>query len=149
MSPEHRAATGAGVEKIAPDPAAQLARDLTSSDESVRQQALFAAVGSGDPQPVHTLEQMLSYDPSELVRRLALEALSVHPEVDPGMLHTLLVRASTDPSPLVRESAAAIAETLAPPADTPADYGQANTTASGAADLIRDPDTGEPASAIQ
>lgn len=144
--PEHQAATG---DEAAPDPAAQLASDLADADANVRQQALFAAAGSGDPPPRHTLEQLLSYDESELARRSALEALNVHPEVDPDMLHALLLRALRDPSPLVRESAAAIAEGLATPMDEAVDYSPANTPASDAADSIQTPYVEEPSPAGQ
>ncbi len=144
-SPEHPAATGAAVDEAAPDAVAQRARDLTDADENVRQRALVAAAGSGDPLPRHMLEQLLISDPSALVRRSALEALNAHPEVDQELLRAYLERARRDSSPLVRDSAAAIAAAK----DAPVDNDPTNAPGTDAAESPQPPDAGAPSSAGQ
>jgi hypothetical protein len=107
-SPEIPPSTAAISGESAADAIETLDRALNAADENVRLQALLSAAGSAEPPSREMLEQMLSSDPSELVRRAALEALSIHPESDSQTLAAALERARGDDSALVREAALAI-----------------------------------------
>jgi hypothetical protein len=103
------------------DPQEALMWALADPVENVRQQALIAAQANGLPIAVEALETFLTSDPSEIVRKCALEVLTLNPEIDPSRMQGLLDHATHDSSMAVRELAASLLNPSSPPPDEPAE----------------------------
>jgi hypothetical protein len=90
------------------DPREALLSALADRDEGVRQQALIAAQASGLPLPAEAIAGLVLNDPSEVVRMLAMDLLTLTAENDRETARALLQRVAQDPSPAIREHAAAL-----------------------------------------
>jgi HEAT repeat protein len=97
---------------------------LADPDEGVRQQALIAAQAGGLPMLAEVIAGLALNDPSEVVRMLAMDLLTMTAENDRETARALLQRVAQDPSPAIRDHAAGLLSAL-------------NAQAAGAA-----PDTG-------
>jgi hypothetical protein len=106
------------------DPREALLGALADPDEGVRQQALIAAQAGGLPMPAEVIAGLALNDPSEVVRMLAMDLLTITAENDRETARALLQRVAQDPSPAIRDHAAGLLSAL-------------NAQAAGAA-----PDTG-------
>ena len=106
------------------DPGEALLGALADPDEGVRQQALIAAQASGLPLPAEAIAGLVLNDPSEVVRMLAMDLLTMTAENGQETARALLQRLAQDPSPAIRDHAAGLLSAL-------------NAQAAGAA-----PDTG-------
>jgi hypothetical protein len=108
---------------------------LEDPEDQVRERALHAALYAGIPLPLPRLEELVQYDPSPLVRFLALGAMAGEAgEVAPETPHhrILVEHARRDPSPEVREQARQILQQWDNPVVTLEEesQGEAETTES-------------------
>jgi hypothetical protein len=88
------------------DPQEALRAALADPDEGVRQQALIAAQAGGVPVPADAIASLVLNDPSETVRILALDLLTMAAEGDQETARAMLRRAAQDSSPSIRDRAA-------------------------------------------